>query len=204
MKLRLHYEQPAKNLRIFSGGQLQEYSGNYVSEGVVILEAEPQSRTINFLSHSGTKRVNFPHLLFTFRFFKNRQGKFDYPGIFNSGMRVCCSNEAFHSLDGRVFYHPIELDRKGLVCTPHEYDHMEFDTLQAMASKMLNIWWGLQHHSANVNATYPAGSYLDFLENTRVYVRNWLQSWGENSGILLDTLIPRNTPILDENFSLRG
>lgn len=114
-------------------------------DGILLLEAEPQQRLIFTYSQvRNTIRVPFPYLLFTVRYLKNEK-KFQYPGIYGSGLRVFCRPEPITSVNDLVYYPPTDAMRKGLVCTDHGSDNKQFKSVEELATSVVSHWWSHLH-----------------------------------------------------------
>lgn len=114
-------------------------------DGLVILESEPQVRTIFVVSQLRNNiRVPFPHIIFTIRYEK-LDDKFVYPGIYRSGLCVYGKLKPLNKLSDEVIYLPTDYIRKGLVCTNHSYDSKKFDSLKELVNFVVALWWSMSH-----------------------------------------------------------
>lgn len=201
LKLRLHHQSDAA-VQLNYGPYLK--SGiKIVSQGILLLESEPQTRTVAIHSQlSSTKRLCFPHLFFTLRYFKAETGEWIYPGIFNCGLRICCGTKPFRSLNDSVLFLPIEMDRQGLVCTPHKHDMRLYSSLGEMVHHVLGVWWNLPHWMGHFIPEWESTRRPDCFKNAGSYQYFLKVSYGTYLRIeeMYDTPIPEDTPILDEIF----
>lgn len=120
------------------------------TDGIVILEADPQFRVI--LSYSSvelhrTTRLPMPYLYFVVRYRKDYDSqKLVYPGIYGSGLHVYGSNCSVTSIKDHVFLLPTDKTRIGLVCTDHGYDGEQFADLESLVNWVVSHWYSLLHY----------------------------------------------------------
>ena len=113
------------------------------SDGILILESEPQIR--NLFIQSQTKdsiRVPFPYMQFVFRYTK-RLNKFVYHGYSGAALSILGSKKSLTSLKSKSFVIPT--DTTCIVCTDHDYDGKEYNTLFEMTQEIITLWWGTRH-----------------------------------------------------------
>jgi hypothetical protein len=48
-----------------------------------------------------------------------------------------------------VFVPPTDLQRSGLVCTPHEYDGKTYKDFPSLANDIITLWWNTLHQFQN-------------------------------------------------------
>lgn len=149
MRLKLHYIQKNKNKKF----------------GMVILESAPQMRTLFTYGNKGRACLPFPYLIHIICY-SMQNGKFIYGGVEKSGLRVFLRNSPLNTIDDVVFISPTDAENYGLVCTPHDFDHSEYDTLPELINKVITIWWNATHYIKNVN------SWLD-LSLEQAVKNNW-------------------------------
>lgn len=112
------------------------------SYGLVVIEQEPQKRTVWLGS---PRQLNFPYVINIITYDKLSNGKVCYGGIYKTGLIVLLANQSIKSLDDMVYVCPTEAGRHGLVCTPHEYDNKQFDTLNELLFFVTSLWWQIHH-----------------------------------------------------------
>lgn len=114
-------------------------------DGLVVLEAEPQMRSLFIYSQMrSTMRVPLPYVLFTIRYAKNGK-KVVYPGIYGSGLHVFGRVERLSSVEDKVILLPTDSHSKGLVCTDHGSDNKQFKSITELANYVVTHWWGHMH-----------------------------------------------------------
>lgn len=133
--------------------------------GLVVIEQEPQKRTVWL---DNPRQLNFPYVINIITYDKLKNGKFSYGGIYKTGLVVLLANQSIKSLDDMVYVCPTEAGRRGLVCTPHEYDNKQFDTLNELLFFVTSMWW--QIHHGNVVGDWRKETVDSVLK------RNWGQS----------------------------
>lgn len=127
-----------------------ENSSVFDQSGLMILEAEPQVRSI-ITSGSSNKfsyRLPFPYILFIIQYTKDNyrgQTKYFYPGLYGNGLRVYGSNSPLKTLENKVFLLPNEESGLGLVCTNHDYDGKTYNSVIELANEVIGLWWGHNH-----------------------------------------------------------
>lgn len=131
---------------------LLRYSWENDENGVMIYEADPQMRILNFRRSNRGKfyvpntreRVALPYLRFMIRYIKkpDREGVI-YPGIFGSGLYVFGGKKPLVSLRDKIGY--FYTDSNGIVCTDHRMDNKKFPTKEKLAQKVITSWFGLSH-----------------------------------------------------------
>lgn len=158
MKLRFHYEATTIDpVPTISGGcnceacmaarrkiEAQKKTPTQSTRGLIVLESQPQLRTIFTAGNKGTQRFAFPYLLNVICY-KVSEGKYIYPGIYGGGLRVFFRNSPMQNFTDEVFLPPIDANRYGLVCTPHDYDNKQFSSLPELVSKVITLWWNTYH-----------------------------------------------------------
>ena len=114
------------------------------TEGVLILESEPQMRNVFVYSQTQSYiRLPFPYIQFVIRYIK-KDGKLYYPGVWGSGLRVFGSLKPLSSMTDEVFLLPTDI-ASGYVCTNHMYDMKRFSSLKLMAKTIISFWWNVTH-----------------------------------------------------------
>jgi hypothetical protein len=114
-------------------------------DGLVLLEAEPQVRSLFIYSQTkNTMRVPLPYILFTVRYTKNGK-KVRYPGIYGSGLHVFCRIEPLTSVEDKVCLLPTDHNSRGLVCTDHGSDNKQYNSVQELVNYVVTHWWGHMH-----------------------------------------------------------
>lgn len=116
--------------------------------GIVVLQSEPQMRTISVdEGHDTVKRTfPFPYLIFTIRYTISRtNGKYIYHGNDGLGLYVYCRKEPMKSFDSVVLYIPTDYDTCGYVCTDHDYDDSEYDSVKELVEEVVGLWWSMIH-----------------------------------------------------------
>ena len=147
MKLRYFIEENQNN-RIYvpeflKGSLARTKEAHCDGLGLLILEAEPQVRSIFLQSQTKqTIRVPFPYMQFVFQYYKHK-GKFIYPGLEGCGLRIFGTKKPIETITNKVFTLPTDMG--GVVCTDHRYDCKEYDNLFDMTQEIITLWWGTQH-----------------------------------------------------------
>lgn len=115
------------------------------SDGLVIVEAEPQMRNLFVYSQTkNTMRVPLPYMIFTVRYVKI--GKvLVYPGIYASGLHVFCRTETITRADDRVCFMPTDRNSRGLVCTDHASDNKQFNSVKELVNYVVTQWYSHLH-----------------------------------------------------------
>lgn len=139
MRLRFHYE--SKKLFATNEQTLRSVRGKI---GLVVLESQPQVRTIFCSCNVGVQRLAFPYRLDVVRYIKDNE-KYIYPGIYGGGLNVFFRNNPMQEFTDKVFLSPTDMWRYGTVCTPHQYDNKVFSTLPELVNFVISIWWNLNH-----------------------------------------------------------
>ena len=122
------------------------YHRTDASGGLIILESEPQYRTIFSNSNaSNVKRIPFPFVNFIIRYEINELG-FYWRGIHGGGLRVYGSKESLKSSNDIAFVLPNETSRYGLVCSTHTLDYKSYKSLIDLVNMAVSNWWGLDNH----------------------------------------------------------
>lgn len=116
-------------------------------DGLVVLEAEPQLRSIFVYSQNrNTMRVPLPYILFIVRYVKLSSGNFSYPGIYGSGLSVYGKLKPLADMSDNVVYLPTDYEsNKGLVCTEHSSDNKQFGKVTELVNFVVTHWWGHLH-----------------------------------------------------------
>lgn len=114
--------------------------------GLLVLESEPQARVKSFYSQisNGYSKLYFPYIYFCVKYHKS-EGSFVYPGAYVDGLKVFFSLKPLESFKSTVYYSPIDFEYKGYVCTSHEWDKSEYDTLEDLVNQVVSLWWGTKH-----------------------------------------------------------
>lgn len=116
------------------------------TEGILILESEPQIRNIFVYSQLGnTARLPFPYIEFVIRYIKDDKGQLYFPGVWGSGLRVYGSLKPLNSMLDDVFLLPTDDRQGGYVCTNHMYDMYKFSSLEIMTKTIISLWWNVNH-----------------------------------------------------------
>lgn len=122
-----------------------KYHLDLENEGLVILESEPQMRSlITYSACRNSTRIALPYLQFAIRYCKIK-GKFHYPGVYGSGLRVTGSFAPLSSDKMAVFFLPVGDVSGGRVCTPHEVDMKGFNSLNELVNSVVSMWFGVTH-----------------------------------------------------------
>lgn len=136
------------NLRVLFHEHLQNTISIQESWGLVILQSEPQVRTITRLNHKDFLQepvtLAFPHLIFTIRYFM-LGGKYVYPGFGSYGLHVHCRKGLLKKFDDDVCYLPTDYYRRGMVCTDHSFDYSQYNSLQDLVKAVVGLWWNTVH-----------------------------------------------------------
>lgn len=146
------------------------------SEGILILESEPQMRTIFIHSQCRDRvRLPFPYTLFLLKYQRTSTGKYKYIGVYGNGLRVFGSLKPLSSMQDKIFLLPTDIERSGSVCTNHSYDNKEYDSLFEMTSEILSLWFGHVHF---INANYAEKAYNDLAvkRGLKVTIEQWENS----------------------------
>ena len=112
------------------------------TDGLLLLQSPPIRRVI--YGNNGFKPVDHPSLLFTIRYLKHSNMIF-FPGIYGSGLRVFATDDSFENEDSKVIYYKHEFQRKGLVCTEHNYDGNKYKSVKDLVNHVISLWWGHIH-----------------------------------------------------------
>lgn len=110
--------------------------------GIVIVEQDPQARTI---WANSPRCLQFPYVINIITYDKVPGGKVSYGGIYKTGLVVLLTNKSPKTLDDTVYICPTESQRQGLVCTPHEHDNRTFDSLNELLFFVTSMWWQIHH-----------------------------------------------------------
>lgn len=124
------------------------YHLDRMQDGLVVLESEPQLRSIFVYSQTRSNiRVPLPHILFTIRYVKLSSGMFSYPGIYGSGLHVYGNMKPLADMNDDVVYLPTDYaNYKGLVCTDHGSDNKKFKTVTELVNYVVTHWWSHLHY----------------------------------------------------------
>lgn len=137
------------------------------TEGVLILESEPQIRNIFIYSQMrSTTRVALPYIQFVVRYIK-KNGKIYFPGVWGSGLRIYGTLSPLTSMQDEVFLLPTDKDQGGYVCTDHRYDMKRFATLEEMVRTVISFWWNTRHNIFSDNIKQLQDISLDDLKNVQ-------------------------------------
>lgn len=145
MKLKFHWEVDDVENQYDNYGCVKTTRLNNLKRGFIILESDPQVRTIFCGGNRGSKRLAFPYVLSTISYTLNKNGIYFYDGIYGLGLTMFFSNRSVQSFDDKVFVAPTDSLRHGVVCTPHKYDGMQFKTLHELVNHVITMWWGTVH-----------------------------------------------------------
>lgn len=130
--------------------------------GIVVVEQEPQARTI---WANSPRQLYFPYIINIITYDKVPGGKVSYGGIYKTGLIVLLANKSPKTLDDTVYICPTESGRKGLVCTPHQYDNKTFDSLNELLFFVTAMWWQIHH-----------GNFIELEDWKKKTVENILES----------------------------
>ena len=117
---------------------------NITNRGMVILESEPQFRTLFVYGNKGLMRLPFPYIVMAITY-TIENGKYIYPGISGSGLRVFFRNSPMEKYTDTVSPASTDYNRFGLVCTPHGYDSSKYETIESMCNFVISTWWNMTH-----------------------------------------------------------
>lgn len=118
------------------------YEYENATYGIVVVEQEPQARTI---WANSPRYLQFPYVINIITYDKVPGGKVSYGGIYKTGLIVLLTNTSPKTLDDTVYICPTEKSRKGLVCTPHQHDNKTFDSLNELLFFVTAMWWQIHH-----------------------------------------------------------
>jgi hypothetical protein len=116
---------------------------NATAQGMIICEYQPQTRML--ITDNKTIRVYLPYLLHVISYYKNKDGKYLYPGISAAGLRVYISQKSLQTLDDSVWISPTDIRFGGMSCTPHEYDYTIFSSLKELVHGVSHLWFNVAH-----------------------------------------------------------
>jgi hypothetical protein len=142
---------------------------NATAQGMIICEYQPQTRML--ITDNKTIRVYLPYLLHVISYYKNKDGKYLYPGISAAGLRVYISQKSLQTLDDLVWISPTDIRFGGLSCTPHEYDFTTFSSLQNLTKGVSSLWFNSIHESIFMQ---------NMLDNKNIQEALRCQSWHKN------------------------
>lgn len=124
------------------------------SFGVFVLQKEPFTKTIPVSSNSRAyKKISFPYLIFILSYSSYKEKgfkKYFHHGCYEGGMRVFFAEKPLTSMQSEVCPAWTDIENKGLICTPHEYDYdLSFDSLFDLGENYLNVYFSLRHYIEN-------------------------------------------------------
>ncbi len=126
--------------------------------GIIILESPAQSRTI--FSDESPLYVKFQNLIHIVRYCVTETGEFTYLGAYVNGLVTCMSEKPLASFQDPVLFCGTDSDKKGLSCTPHDFDEMVCPSRQELAQAVLQVWWNTSHYFDGINHGRPCGKSL--------------------------------------------
>lgn len=125
MKIRLHQEDHEK--------------------GLIVIESEPQIRTI-FLtsSYKYTERLAFPYVYHIIHYRKIGK-KYYYFGIYDRGLMVFMNKKPIRSINSKLCFCPLEVERFGISCTNHDKDESAYNSISDLIGDIIGDWWQMEH-----------------------------------------------------------
>lgn len=176
------------------------------THGMILLESEPQLRTILTKGVTRTRRIPFPYVIYVVTYQKLNKG-YIYKGIYDCGFRFFFRNSPLQNLDDDIFYSPTDSELFGLVCTPHETDNKKFKDLFSLTNTVISMWWELEHTS-----TFSFANWQN-MKAEKALEREW-QSAGSLHSCIKNAINLRNSfgmerilcppedfPLIDENWT---
>lgn len=139
MKIRLHIEDKESSI---SYGRVHTDRNR---KGLIILESEPQMRTI-FInsSHRDSVRLAFPYVYFIVHY-RIINGHYYYYGIYDRGLMVFMRKTPIRNLNSKLYFCPLEAENWGVACTIHDLDNSKYDSVFDLAHTIISNWWQSQH-----------------------------------------------------------
>jgi hypothetical protein len=163
-----------------------------VENNVLILESEPQTRTIFARGSYPTAQAKFDYLIHVFQFL-NYKEKCIYLGVANRSFSVFQSDKSLESLNDNVKLSFTDTKLNGLACLNHADDFQAFPSKEKLIDFLLKQWWGMHHE----NYTYfhaPEQKPFRELINGNNFLMN------ENHGVS-PVILPKSSKLIRENYN---
>lgn len=177
------------------------------TDGLVILESEPQVRTMFIYSQNkNTLRVPLPYIIFVVRYLKDKKG-FKYPGIYGSGLFVYGKFTPLKEVSDGVVYLPTDKERNGMVCTDHNADNKIYKTVNELVNEVVTLWFSHTHnleYDPFLNG-WSNASLENISKGTWLTVRNFQNFYSTNQfayGQLSDRNIPIDAQLIDATWPI--
>ena len=159
-------------------------------KGMIILEAEPQYRSVfihsmqqdeygDFPGDPISIRLPFPYIEYVIQYEKIHAGYngskvyYKYKGVYGNGLRIFGKLTTLKHTSEEVFLFSIENDNYGTSCTEHSYDNKLYPSVTDLVNEVISLWWGHTHHHCNyfghtIDIEYWKQSKLEDLANVDI------------------------------------
>lgn len=134
-------------------GMKLRYRHEADGRGVMILETEPTGRSIFcYRQNAASIWLPFPYMIFIVHYTLSG-GKAVYGGIYDKGLIVFLRNTPLETIDDQVYHSPTDMERGGLVCTPHQFDRKTYASAEELVANVVSLWWNTYHNIASTVLT---------------------------------------------------
>ena len=177
-----------------------KYKQEGYDEGLIILESEPQFRSVFIKSETRNSiRLPFPYLYFTIAYVKV-DNMYQYEGYYGHGLTVYAGLKPLSSLRDKMFLLPIEMSSYGAACTNHAYDNKLYNSLFELSNEVLSLWWGSIHSVYGIDIVSWSELSLNELDKIRFFKLPFYESeYLQNIEMYRRILNPKN--LIDEQWN---
>lgn len=164
--------------------------------GLIILEKEPEIRTLNIVSQlRSSMRVPLPYIYFAIRYkiegfnynvTTNRydESEFVYEGLSGGGLSVFCSKEPLKSFHSFPCFLPTDYysdqyyrgKNTGVVCTNHDYDYKHYKKLSDLVNEIIGLWYSSIHKISYSPIPSSANKSWGACKLEDLQIANWAKS----------------------------